>query len=883
MPDTLKKFHEPLEALAHTDLNNPKACIKAFKALLAEAQEYEQKQFISGIPASQLIRDKATFIDHLFKKIWTLSGLDPFDSLCLIAIGGYGRQELHPYSDIDLLILTQTEFSKEMQLGIEQFIRFAWDIDLEISHSVRTLSECLAVASQDSTVISNLLEMRLLTGTQPLFDTLENELESLHCWSPQKFFLEKCHEQTSRYKKYNQTAYNLEPNVKNGPGGLRDIHMIGWLGKKLLHANSLEDLVQKKFLTQEEYQLLIEKRDFLAQVRYVLHYHSRRREDRLLFDYQKTLAQQFGYHDKLHQLAIEQFMKEYYRNLNSVRALNEMSIQLFRENLQTGATKIQPINQYYQIHNQAIEVKHDTVFREHPIALLEIFLLMAEHSEIQGIRGNTMRLLHQNKDLIDDDFRHNPAHTALFLNLLRQSSNLTEQLRRMKSYGILGQYIPEFGAIIGQMQYDLFHVYTVDEHSLFLLRNLRRFTHPEYRGSFSLCADIMETVTKPEILYIVALFHDIAKGRRGDHSKLGARDVKKFCLRHGFEKKDIELAVWLVLNHLLMSSTAQRKDIFDPVTVKEFTDQIQDQTHLDYLYLHTVADVCATNPNLWNSWKDKLFRKLYNSTKDLLTQENKTINVKESIQSKKIQAYQLLKINAFTRAMIYEFWKTLPDNYFLRESPGNIAWHAQVVLDQKPTKNQSIVQIKQHHTQGATEIFIYGKLDDSHFARNTTLIANHHLNILESRVFMTKINYHLSTFIVLGTDNQPVYDEERMNLLSKSLIQNELKEIPRLGSRRIHHPLKQFHKITQIKFTQDLIHNHTLLEVISSDRPGLLATISQIFVKLHLRLPMAKITTLDERIQDIFYLTDQNDMALSEETQKQLAKELEKTLALTRN
>ena len=493
----------------------------------------------------------------------------------------------------------------------------------------------------------------------------------------------RCKEQTERHHRYFDTAYNLEPNVKASPGGLRDIQTIGWVAKRHFGTDTLDELVPHGFLTREELRKLKAGQSFLWKVRFGLHVLTGRREDRLLFDYQIKLAKLFGYEDASFTLAVEQLMQKYYRTVMDVSLLNEMLLQLFREAILTQSGPPIPINPRFQIRNDYLEVTHPEVFARYPSALLELFVLLQQHPELRGVRAETIRLIGTHVSLIDEEFRQNPRHHRLFMEILCAPVGVTHELRRMNLYGVLGRYIPSFGRVVGRMQYDLFHAYTVDAHTLFVVSNLRRFAIPKYNHEFPDLSQIMQSLPRQELAYLAALFHDIAKGRGGDHSELGAVDAEAFCLEQGLGRYEARLVAWLVKNHLILSITSQKKDISDPDIIHDFARRVGDQAHLDYLYVLTVADVRGTNPKLWNAWKARLFEEFYERTKRALRRGLET-PVDQDELIRETQQSARAKIPAIPEARIAEVWSQWTEAYFLRFTPEEIAWHTTLLADRRP-------------------------------------------------------------------------------------------------------------------------------------------------------------------------------------------------------
>ncbi|HEC16245.1 MAG TPA: [protein-PII] uridylyltransferase [Sedimenticola sp.] len=855
-------FDRSLEAAA-----NPLAL---FREALKQGADRLRSRFEAGEPVTGLVRERAFLIDALLIRAWRLN-IPAGANAALIAVGGYGRGELHPGSDIDLMILLGDDEPGGLQEGLEQLLTFLWDIGLEIGHSVRTLSDCIREAGQDITVTTNLMESRLLTGPSRLFDAMREATGPGRIWPSNEFFAAKWEEQKQRHEKYGGTAYNLEPNVKEGPGGLRDIQMIGWVAKRHFGAKSMHDLVFEGFLTESEYQDLMDGEAFLWKVRFALHLMNKRREDRLLFNYQLALAERFGFEDEDHNLAVEQFMQRYYRTIMELSRLNEMLLQLFQEAilLKDQPGKPAPINSRFQSRNGFLEVTRTDVFRRTPIALLEIFLLLQQRPELKGVRANTIRLIRDHRHLIDDKFRDDLRARSLFMEIMRQPQGITHELRRMNSYGILAAYLPCFANIVGRMQYDLFHVYTVDEHSLFVVRNLRQFAVPEHAHEYPLCSEIMDSLPKPELLYLAGLFHDVGKGRQGDHSILGAMDTWNFCQHHGLSDFDSHLVSWLVEKHLILSMTAQRKDTSDPDVIQAFAEEVGDPTRLDYLYLLTVADARATNPKRWNSWKNALLREIYLSTRRALERGlHRPQALDELIREKREEALEKLEKEGVARDRVEAFWATLSEDYFQHTSANALAWQTHRVLEATPDA-MPLILLRRQSSRGGTEVFHYGEDRDNLFALFTTMLDQLGLNVVEARIETASTGYTLNSYQVLDENGRPITGQARKKeiiaTLRQGLAGQEGADLQ--VSRRIPRQLKHFTTPTQIDFRQAPGHQLTIMKLITSDRPGLLSQVGWTFAACGIRLHTAKIATIGAEAEDIFFITDRNNRPLSSTAQ----------------
>jgi len=861
-------LHHDIELL---DLENVKNNIATSKQIFMPYREALQhtrailtERFHAGRSATELVHSHAEVIDALLRLAWQ-QWFSKTNDIALLAVGGYGRGELHPHSDIDVLILLQ-EQTNQYDDAISQFVTFLWDIGLEVGQSVRTIKECETEATNDITVATNLQEARLLIGPKTLFEQQRQACAPDKIWPSREFFSAKWHEQIERHLKYNDTAYNLEPNIKEGPGGLRDIQMIGWVAKRHFNADTLHDLVTHQFLTEEEYKTLSEGQAFLWQIRYGLHLLSKRREDRLLFDHQRQLAKQFGYRDSPKRLAVEQFMKRYYRTVMELSRLNEMLLQLFQENIlyNDGNPEIKQLNNRFQSRNGFLEAIELNVFSRYPFSILEVFLLMTQHPDLKGVRAETVRAIRQNRHLVDVAFRADLRCRSLFMEILRQPVGITHELRRMNRYGILAAYLPAFENIVGQMQHDLFHVYTVDEHTLFVIRNLRRFTVKEFSHEFPLCSEIIQRIPKQELLVIAALFHDIAKGRGGSHSELGAIDAEEFCRNHGLSDYDTKLILWLIRQHLIMSSTAQRKDISDPEVINEFANAVGDSNRLNYLYLLTVADIRGTSPSVWSTWKDALLKDLYHSTQKALRKglENPVLQ-SEIITDIKNDARMHLNAKQITDHKIDALWMRLGSDYFLQHSSDEVVWHTQSILDPQ-NEDDSVVLVRQETIRGGTEVFIYTKDQSNFFALVTSCIEQMALTIVDARILSTIDGYALDTFILLEDDGQPIQQNNRLvELLDKleAALQDSDTAIPNV-QRRLPRQSKHFTFATDIQFWADEKNSRTAMQIIAYDRPGLLSQIAGVMQECQVRLQNAKIATFGERAEDIFYLTDYQNKEL---------------------
>jgi len=805
-----------------------------FRDTLKQGRNALKEYHLQHARAVEIVHTQAWLMDNILIRAWKhhLPLLTENNNIALIAVGGYGRGELHPASDVDLMFLMQKDGAKPVRNFVEALIRFLWDIGIEVGHSVRTLKDCIVESKKDITVATNLMEARLLYGDQDLFENMLARTGPPKIWPSKKFFAEKWQEQIDRHHHFHDTAYNLEPNVKEGPGGLRDIQMISWVTQRQFDTHSLHDLVEHGFLTEEEHRALIRGRNFLWQVRNGLHYQAGRREDRLLFDLQRELALQFGYEDRADSLAVEQF----------------------------------PVNRRFRIHGDFLETTSDKVFSRTPYAMLELFLIMEQNPKLKGVRAHTIRQLRANLHRIDRDFRKDIICRSLFMEILRQRQGITHEMRRMNAYGVLGAYLPVFGKIVGQMQHDLFHVYTVDEHTLFVLRNIRRFTVPEFSGEFPMASNLIRQIVKPERLYIAALFHDIAKGRGADHSELGEIETRKFCEIHDLSEYDTRLICWLVRNHLILSWTSQHLDVNEPEVVEAFAKKVIDKERLDFLYLLTVADMRGTSPKVWNDWKGSLLSQLYARTLQLLrTGFSEHIDTAQRVQQAQDDTLKSLGKTRITTDSIDALWHKMGDSYFLRHTPEQLAWHVESILGQK-TNDLPIVSSRFNSDLGATECMVYCVDKGGLFVRITDVLTRQNLDIVDARLHLTDDGRRLDTFLVLDNNGNAITRKQDLADLNKNILKALVEENYRVSTGQIRLPrqLRHFPVPTSINFSSSPAGESTLLEIITQDRPGLLNEIAQVLDGADINIASARIATYGARAEDIFFISDRNSKPIAD-------------------
>lgn len=846
------------------------------KPLLAEIKQQCHDYFRETLDATKLVAHRCGLIDQILFCLWQNSGFnnDSHDgSVSLLAVGGYGRGELQPHSDIDLLIVLENEAAFDSHKeALQSFITLLWDLKLDIGHSVRTLDECVTEAEKDLTIITNMMEVRTLAGDESLLKQLEELTNPRTIWSGPEFFEAKWQELKNRHSKHEDTEYNLEPNVKNSPGTLRDIQTINWMAMRHFGHDDLEELKQYKFLTSYELHLYQTSTEFLWQLRYALHMVTDREEDRLLFDLQKDIAEVLGFSDDEEMLGVERMMLQFYRHQLALTELTDILLVHIKDDIFGDCTQdtIEDIDSDFFICNGHIRFSNPNKIPEKPELLLRIFVETAKRKNVIGLHSSTIRALHDHRDLINDDFRKNPIHNALFIELLKNDLQVSSTLRRMMHYGILGRYIPEFGSIIGHMQYDLFHIYTVDEHSLRMVQMLRRYRYADEREHFPVASRLIHKIKNKEVLYITALLHDTGKMCRGDHEIAGAEIARKFCQQHNLNKYDSDMVEWLVRNHLFMSQASQRIDINNPEDIHQFALEVGDIEHLQHLFLISTADIVSTNPKLWTGWRAEQMRTLYYNTKQAFRRGlNNSMAKDQLISAIQCEAIYELEQKGIDEAHTRAIWDEPGDDYFLREGSDNIIWHTQIITDHGLSESPLIAirETSDIEFDGATQIFIFMKDHPNLFAVTTATLDQLNLSIQDARIMTSNNRNAVDTYIVLDENGESIgNDPQRIEQIKKTLT-NALstpEEYSSVIQRRTSRQLKLFQIPTQVTLSNDPVMKRTVLEVTAADRPGLLARVGEFFMTYDLQMHGAKIMTEGEKISDVFFISNSKGDPISD-------------------
>ena len=840
-----------------------------FRVLKAE----RLARFIEARPtaraALRLVRALANDVDDTLSALWRDAGMP--DDAALVAVGGYGRGELFPYSDVDVLVLLPSAAPAEDEArsaATERFITGCWDAGLEIGSSVRTVDECVAMALSDVTVQTALLESRFLCGARKVFKAFERATGE--AMDARAFLRAKTLEMRQRHQKYENTPYSLEPNCKESPGGLRDLQTVIWVARAAGLGRKWQELAANGLITPFEVRQLQRNEGMLKLIRARLHAIAGRREDRLVFDLQTAVAESFGYKSLGGQRASERLMRRYYWAAKAVTQLNQILMLNIEERVAgLQDAPMRPISDKFLERSGMLEVASDDLYERDPHAILETFLVYQQTVGPKGLSARTLRALYNARHLMDAKFRRDPANHATFMKILKAGGGQTHAFRLMNETSVLGRYLWAFRRIVGQMQHDLFHVYTVDQHILMVLRNVRRFLIPEHAHEYPFCSQLASTFDRPWVLYVAALFHDIAKGRGGDHSELGMRESRRFCRDHGITGEDATLVEWLVAEHLTMSRIAQKEDLSDPDVIADFAANVVSERRLTALYLLTVADVRGTSPKVWNAWKGKLLEDLYRLT--LRALGGARPNLDAEIEATKLEARLLLNLAMLPGTVEVPLWRTLELSYFARHDASEIAWHTRSLID-KVDSAKPVVRARVSPLGVGLQVLVYAPDKQDLFARTCGYFDSANFNILDAKVHTTATGYALDTFLVISPHLEPLYRDLIAYVETQLAIALQATgPLPEPSRGRISRRVRSFPVTPRVTLRPDERAQRWLLAVSASDRSGLLYAISRVLARHDINLQLAKITTLGERVEDTFLIDgpalQQNKMQLQIETE----------------
>ncbi|MFA9500943.1 bifunctional uridylyltransferase/uridylyl-removing protein GlnD [Mannheimia sp. E30BD] len=833
------------------------------KTLLAEFTEKQKAAFLNT-DVLGLIAERSRFYDEILRTLWQQYGLEQREDLALLAVGGYGREEMFPLSDLDILVLSEQPLDEPTQQVLNELFNLLWDSKLQLGTSVRTLEECIEIGKAEISVATNMLEGRFLFGNHQLWIRLKEEIYQPDFWEINAFFKAKMDEKNTRYTRYHNTSYNLEPDLKHSPGGLRDLNLLSWIMLRQYGVYSFIDLLNKGLLYSEEYKELTASQAVLFRMRFALHLQLKRYDNRLRFDRQLQLSEFLGYQGEGNQ-AVEAMMRDYFQATKSISQLSQLILNGFEQthllNLQKIGEK-QPLDRYFYQQNQMIFIEDRRIFKHQPTTMLDLFFHLTHFPQLNA-SADTLRQLRLSLQQQEQPLCENQEIREKFVQLFHQPKVVSRAILPMHQLGFLTAYLPQWRGIEGLMQFDLFHIYTVDEHSIRVMLNLENFAENVQHSIFPLGNSLFSQLSdKHNLIYLAALFHDIAKGREGDHAKVGAEDMREFAKLHGFSQEQTDYMAWLVEEHLTMSIIAQRRDIHDPEVVRAFAKKVQSLTALSSLLCLTVTDICATSESLWNDWKASLFIQLYQFT---LQQLAENLDYEAVAKEHRQQALELMKfvLSSSERKALNEFWQPCPQSYFLRHKPTQLVWHA---LSYIRNRKLPMVLISNEYARGGTEIFICCQDQPQLFARIAYLLSQKKISIHDAQIITSENGLVLDSFIVTERNGEDLTGERSLQI-QQSLI--KMLAIPNNQAKFIKKPVKyaSFKRKTRLRFLPQSSKQQTEFELFTLDREGLLAQIGYIFNRLNLNLLNAKITTIGERVEDFFVVSNAEGKALSEQEQ----------------
>jgi [protein-PII] uridylyltransferase len=868
IPPSIKDLGETIMPLLHTAYIKGKDEIK--------------KRFYAHPKTLAAVLETTYLIDTILAFLYETA--EPFyasnHTLAIVATGGYGRAEMFPYSDVDLLFLHTKEDKKAGELA-QWMLYCLWDISLTVGHAVRTVEETLSHAKQDITICTALLDARFLCGEQKLYDKFHTQFEYyINSESATAFVETKLSEQDNRHHRCGDSRYVLEPNIKEGKGSLRDLHTICWLAKYIYHTEHAIDLVTKNLLTAAEYKSFMMAEDFLWLVRMHLHYLAGRGEERLTFDMQRAVAEAMGYYDDSTARAVERFMKQYFLVARTVGDLTRSICAILEEDKKrkpriTLAERMQaaPTLGEFYLDGERLALKAEDGFKKNPVLLITLFQVAHEHG--YDIHPRTLQWVTRNLNLVGPGLRHNKAANDAFLNILLSDKNPEPTLRRMSEAGVLGKFIPDFGHVIGQMQFDMYHVYTVDEHTIFAIGILHGIITGKYTEEMPIASEIIHLVKSRRVLFLSVFAHDIAKGRGGDHSMLGEVIVRKLTRRFGFDAHETDSCAWLVRHHLLMSRTAFKRDLGDEKTIQDFVTAAQSPERLRLLLILTVADIRAVGPHVWNGWKGALLRDLYYRAEEKM-------GASDAKNTKNGKAYLEKEI----KQLLPDIPPKTIQSYLDQGNPSlwascDAKTHARImqVLNKMEASGSPIaIHTESDMFRAITDITLCTNDKPGLFSKVSGAMALAGANILSAKIFTLKDGMAVEIFNIQDGENQAFNRPDKLARLSTLItkaIEGELDIAKDMAATRLPYPSRmEVFKIPPRVFIENKVSaNHTVIEVGGRDRIGFLHNVTRVLADLGLTISTAHITTYGERAVDVFYVKDQFGMKILHESKMKIIQE----------
>ncbi len=855
--------------------------IATLKAAIAGGEEEIRRRFEADRSGTRAVRNRCWLVDQLLELVYGYATEELFplgnpteaERLALVAVGGYGRGELAPYSDIDLLFLQPYKRTPRSEQVVESMLYLLWDLGFKVGHAVRSVDDCMRQAKADMTIRTNLLEKRFLCGDRVLFDELwQRYQDRLQSGNAIDFIEAKLAERERRHERLGGSRYVLEPHIKDGKGGLRDLHTLFWIAKYLYRVNDIADLVPRGVFTRREVARFEKAQDYLWTLRCYLHYLAGRAEERLTFDLQKQVAPRMGYTAHAGTQDVERLMKRYFLIAKDVGALTGIfCAALEAEHKRSAGLGLAALTRRRRVDGFTLErdrlaVKSPEVFEKNPVDMLRIFKVALEHD--LEVHPRTLHWMTRNLRRIDRAVRDSPEANAIFMDILTAQKSPEITLRRMNEAGVFGRFMPDFGRVVAQMQYNMYHHYTVDEHTIFAIGILNAIEVGLLADEAPIATEVVHKVLSRRVLYLAVLFHDIAKGRPGDHSRIGAAIAQKLCPRLGLSAEETETVAWLVLHHLVMSNTAFRRDIDDPKTIRDFTEHVQSLERLRLLLVLTVADIRAVGPKTWTSWKASLLRELYWRAEEELSgglaQEGwqaRSERAKESLR-KALGDWPVEELEAHLQRGNSAYWLTFDNDAHLH--------HARIVRDAEASGRSLTVDTRVDSYREVTEVTVYTPDQPGLFSQIAGALAVSGATIDAAKICTLTNGMALDVFYVRDVTGGPFMRPDKLARLSASIeraVSGKLKPLQELARRASTIPsrLAVFQVQPRVLIDNKASEDHTVVEVNGRDRPGLLYRLTLALTALGLAIRTAKISTYGERVVDVFYLQDASGAKVEDE------------------
>jgi [protein-PII] uridylyltransferase len=849
------------------------AVLDAANDALGQSRAATRNKFFEGtLNGAQLVAANAAMTDELISALFDFTTGTVYpranptagERMALVAVGGYGRAELAPHSDIDLLFLLPYKQNAYTEQVIEYILYLLWDLGFKVGQAIRSVDECMRLGKRDITIRTAMLEARLVAGEAELFETMRQRFRAEIAEGTGSAFVEaKLAERDERHKRTGDSRYVLEPNIKEGKGGLRDLHTLFWIAKYIYGVEDIPAMVALGVISEREARRFAKAQNYLCTVRAYLHYLTDREEDRLTFDMQEKVAGLMGYTDHAGARGVERFMKHYFLYAKEVGDLTRIFCAALEDQHKRRPRLRFPtfglgrrVVDGFAIEKGRLRAEHGDLFRKDPVALLRLFNVA--HREQVDIHPETLRLITRSLPLIDDDLRRDADANRQFLDLLTHERNSEAMLRHMNEAGVFGRFVPDFGRVVAQMQHDMYHVYTVDEHTIRALGILHRIEAGELSEDMPVASEVIQKLDSRRALYVALMLHDIAKGRGGDHSVIGADLALRLGPRLGLSGEETETVAWLVRQHLLMSNTAFRRDIDDPKTLTDFIEVVQSPERLRLLLCLTVADIRAVGPNVWNGWKAALLRELYFATEDAMSGQLTARGRSERAEAAKDELRA--RLGDWNDEDFDHLASRLPAPYWLAFDGDTLHRHAKLIAGARGDDAPLLIDFSVDQFRAITEVTIYTIDDWGLFSRIAGAMALSGANIVDAKIFTMSDGMALDSFWIQNVNGAAYGEPRALRKLRETLerVISTQRRLPKRLSIKTNLPARTrvFRDQPRVMIDNSASATNTLIEVNGRDRPGFLYDVTAAVTELNLQISSAKIATFGTRAVDVFYIKD---------------------------